>query len=63
MSTAADIYALSDGERAELIDGVIYHRSPPGPLKMTTGIGKRSTQGSTVSAPLNMTGTKLSLGG
>lgn len=27
--TIADIYALSDGERAELIDGKIYYMAPP----------------------------------
>lgn len=30
MSTVADIYALPDGERAELIDGVLYGMAPPG---------------------------------
>ncbi|MBD5402278.1 Uma2 family endonuclease [bacterium] len=29
MYTTDDIYALSDGERAELIDGKIYYMSPP----------------------------------
>lgn len=28
--TTEDIYALPDGERAELIDGEIYYMSPPG---------------------------------
>lgn len=28
--TMEDIYALSDGERAELIDGKIYYMSPSG---------------------------------
>ena len=28
--TIEDIYALPDGERAELIDGKIYYRAPPG---------------------------------
>lgn len=28
--TVKDIYALSDGERAELIDGQIYYMAPPG---------------------------------
>ena len=28
--TIEDIYALPDGERAELIDGEIYYMSPPG---------------------------------
>ena len=27
--TIEDIYALPDGERAELIDGKIYYMSPP----------------------------------
>ena len=27
--TTADIYALPDGERAELIDGQIYDMAPP----------------------------------
>lgn len=27
--TIADIYALPDGERAELIDGQIYYMAPP----------------------------------
>ena len=30
--TIEDIYALSDGERAELIDGQIYYMSPPSRL-------------------------------
>ena len=29
MYTISDIYALSDGERAELIDGQIYNMAPP----------------------------------
>jgi len=29
--TTADIYALPDGERAELIDGQIYYMAPPSP--------------------------------
>lgn len=28
--TIDDIYALPDGERAELLDGQIYYMSPPG---------------------------------
>ena len=32
MYTISDIYALSDGERAELIDGQIYNMAPPGRL-------------------------------
>lgn len=28
--TIEDIYALPDGERAELIDGKIYYMGPPG---------------------------------
>lgn len=28
--TIEDIYALSDGQRAELIDGQIYLMAPPG---------------------------------
>lgn len=28
--TIADIYALPDGERAELVDGRIYNMAPPG---------------------------------
>ena len=28
--TIEDIYALPDGERAELIDGKIYYMAPPG---------------------------------
>lgn len=28
--TIDDIYALPDGQRAELIDGQIYYMSPPG---------------------------------
>ncbi len=28
--TIEDIYALPDGERAELIDGQIYYMAPPG---------------------------------
>lgn len=28
--TLQDIYALPDGERAELIDGQIYYMVPPG---------------------------------
>ena len=27
--TTADIYALPEGERAELIDGQIYYMAPP----------------------------------
>ena len=30
--TISDIYALPDGERAELIDGQIYYMAPPGRL-------------------------------
>ncbi len=30
--TISDIYALPDGERAELIDGQIYNMAPPGRL-------------------------------
>ena len=29
MHTIDDIYALPDGERAELIDGKIYYMAPP----------------------------------
>ena len=32
MYTISDIYALPDGERAELIDGQIYNMMPPGRL-------------------------------
>ena len=32
MYTISDIYALPDGERAELIDGQIYNMAPPGRL-------------------------------
>ena len=28
--TTDDIYALPDGQRAELIDGQIYYMAPPG---------------------------------
>ena len=31
--TTEDIYALPDGERAELIDGQIYYMAPPGRIK------------------------------
>jgi hypothetical protein len=30
--TVEDIYALADGERAELIDGKIYYMAPPNTL-------------------------------
>ena len=30
--TIDDIYALPDGQRAELIDGQIYNMAPPSPL-------------------------------
>ncbi len=30
--TVDDIYALADGERAELIDGKIYYMAPPNTL-------------------------------
>lgn len=30
--TIDDIYALPDGQRAELIDGTIYNMAPPSPL-------------------------------
>ena len=30
--TVEDIYKLPDGQRAELIDGVIYNMAPPGTL-------------------------------
>ena len=30
--TVEDIYALADGERAELIDGQIYYMAPPNTL-------------------------------
>ena len=30
--TTDDIYALPDGQRAELIDGKIYDMAPPSPL-------------------------------
>ena len=32
ISTMDDIYALPDGQRAELIDGTIYNMSPPNRL-------------------------------
>lgn len=41
--TVEDIYALPDGERAELIDGRIYYRSPPSRVhqKLVYQLGRR----------------------
>ena len=43
--TTADIYALPDGERAELIDGQIYDMAPPSRIHQKNCFGETEDSG------------------